>query len=134
MPDRICPANMSRHLFPPLRLCISAVCVSGLLMLAAYQNPVWAEENKKPKDADLKNVVIMEATITGSREQPKVISIVPWQDPPGEADMYEDVRSVIADEIMQPLDREVFIRQSNYHSRLFRDAWSEHSAQHGKQD
>lgn len=66
--------------------------------------------------------VVIESKITGSREQPKVLSVVPWQDPPRSFDMREDVKSVIDDDIMQPIDREAFIREANYYNRLFRDA------------
>lgn len=66
--------------------------------------------------------VVIESKITGSREQPKVLSVVPWQDPPRAFDMREDVKSVIDDEVMQPIDREAFIREANYYNRLFRDA------------
>lgn len=89
-------------------LCVLGVALAPIIPM----HSVYAEEDE----------VVIESKITGSREQPKVLSVVPWQDPPRAFDMREDVKSVIDDEIMQPIDREAFIREANYYNRLFRDA------------
>jgi hypothetical protein len=57
--------------------------------------------------------------ITGNRELPKVMSIVPWKEaePPGGAD--RPMNSLV-DEILAPLDRDEFQREVTY----FRDLTS----------
>ena len=53
------------------------------------------------------------STITGNRELPKVLHIVPWKKPvPGEL-AGRPVSSVL-DEALAPLDREVFRRHLDY--------------------
>ena len=55
--------------------------------------------------------------ITGNRELPKVLYIVPWKKPlPGELSG-RPVHSVL-DEALAPVDREVFRRQVAYSSQL----------------
>ena len=56
-------------------------------------------------------------TITGNRELPKVLYIVPWQKPvPGDL-AGRPVHSLL-DEALAPVDRDVFSRQVQYHQRL----------------
>lgn len=85
----------------------------GLVLSFIIALPVQANEN----------VVTIESTISGSQEQPKVLTIVPWQDAP-EPDMVDwQVKSVVADEVMQPIDRQVFKRKSFYYHKLERQVW-----------
>ena len=55
--------------------------------------------------------------ITGNRELPKVMSIVPWKaaEPPGGPD--RPMGSLI-DELLAPLDRDEFRREINYYRDL----------------
>jgi hypothetical protein len=64
-------------------------------------------QNDQPQLAERPQVLQLEATIRGSREQPKVMSIVPWQ-PPTEK---QELPSLILQRIDQEfvaLDREEF--------------------------
>lgn len=55
--------------------------------------------------------------VTGNRELPKVLYIVPWRKPdPGDLNG-RPVNSLI-EEVLAPLDREEFIRQVDYYSDL----------------
>jgi hypothetical protein len=55
--------------------------------------------------------------IIGNRELPKVLYIVPWKKPlPGQLSG-RPVHSVL-DEVLAPVDREVFRRQVGYNSQL----------------
>ena len=55
--------------------------------------------------------------IIGNRELPKVLYIVPWKKPlPGQLSG-RPVQSVL-DEVLAPVDREVFRRQVDYHTQL----------------
>ena len=57
------------------------------------------------------------ATITGNRELPKVLYIVPWKKPlPGDL-AGRPVASVL-DEAMAPIDRDVFRRQVRYDAAI----------------
>ena len=56
-------------------------------------------------------------TITGHKELPKVLYIVPWKKPlPGSVDAR--ARSSVLDEALAPLDREVFRRQLRYRAQI----------------
>lgn len=55
--------------------------------------------------------------IRGSRELPKVLYIVPWKQPlPTE--LVGRPASSLLDEVLSPVDRDVFERQVRYHSLL----------------
>jgi hypothetical protein len=56
-------------------------------------------------------------TITGNRELPKVLYIVPWKDPDLGELAGRPVNSVV-DEALEPIDREVFRRQLHYYDVL----------------
>jgi hypothetical protein len=55
--------------------------------------------------------------IIGSRELPKVLTIVPWR-PPLPGDLVGRPVASLLDEALAPLDREVFQRQVQYHGAL----------------
>ena len=54
--------------------------------------------------------------ILGSRELPKVLVIVPWK-PPLPGDLVGRPPVSLLDEVLAPVDRDVFRRQVQYHSR-----------------
>jgi hypothetical protein len=64
----------------------------------------------------------LEATdITGNRELPKVLYIVPWK----RADLGDLIgkpTNSLLDEVLQPLDRDVFQRENRYYDALKTDA------------
>jgi hypothetical protein len=64
----------------------------------------------------------LEATdITGNRELPKVLYIVPWK----RADLGDLIgkpTNSLLDEVLQPLDRDVFQRENRYYDALKSDA------------
>ena len=69
-------------------------------------------------DANAVDRLNLDATaITGNRELPKVMSIVPWKaaEPPGGPD--RPLGSLI-DELLAPLDRDEFRREINYYRDL----------------
>lgn len=60
----------------------------------------------------------MEGTaIIGNQELPKVLYIVPWKKSEV-PDMNQPPLESLIDEALQPIDREVFQRQVNYHHAL----------------
>ena len=55
--------------------------------------------------------------VIGNRELPKVLYIVPWKKPPPGDLSGKPVNSVL-DDLMSPLDRDVFRRHVNYDQQL----------------
>ncbi|GAA5217524.1 hypothetical protein ACFSJ3_18440 [Corallincola platygyrae] len=56
-------------------------------------------------------IVELESTITGSQEQPKVIYIVPWQQPGDPKAMAQQINSYLDSQPLELLERPVFLRQ-----------------------
>jgi hypothetical protein len=61
------------------------------------------------------DIVTIESQVTGSKEQPKVITIVPWREP-GEPDYYGDDVSELnqTEPRLQPINRASFIQEVKY--------------------
>jgi hypothetical protein len=75
-----------------------------------------AETGQKPSRAH-DRLQLDSTAITGNRELPKVMSIVPWKEaePPGGPD--RPMNSLV-DEILAPLDRDEFQREVTYYRDL----------------
>jgi hypothetical protein len=58
-------------------------------------------------------LVVLRSTVTGNQEQPKVLTIVPWQRPDGPSLLYQPVESLVG-EVFAPIDREEFLREIQY--------------------
>jgi hypothetical protein len=94
---------------------------SAMALPAAEQaaaKPPAAKPQDPPKAAPEGDRVELDATqITGNRELPRVLYVVPWK----RADLGEltgkPVRSLL-DEVLAPVDRDVFQRQNRYHDAL----------------
>ena len=84
-----------------MRNVLLAAVLFGMGVLAAQ-----AEDR-----ADLEGTQIL-----GSRELPKVLIIVPWK-PPLAGDLVGRPATSLLDEALAPVDRDVFRRQVDYHSR-----------------
>ena len=103
-----------------LHSCLALLLLTGLpvaVVQAADPGP------KGPASEKAVDRLQLDATaITGNRELPKVMSIVPWKtaEPPGGPD--RPMGSLI-DELLAPLDRDEFLREITY----FRDLTSQSS-------
>lgn len=74
-----------------------------------------AVEPKRPPAGPLN----LETTaIRGNQELPKVLYIVPWKDPAMAELAGRPVNSLV-EEVLAPVDREVFRRQTRYFSQLY---------------
>lgn len=82
-----------------LRLLLYAACASVISGNAADR-------------ADLE-----ETTIRGNRELPKVLYIVPWKQPVTGELVGKPVKSLL-DEVLAPVDRDVFRRQVEYYNSI----------------
>jgi hypothetical protein len=61
------------------------------------------------------------ATVTGDSEQPKVMYIVPWKRS-DMGDMGGKPMNSLLDEVLAPVDRDVFKRQVTYYEAVKADA------------
>jgi hypothetical protein len=59
--------------------------------------------------------------ITGNRELPKVLYIVPWKRS-DLGDLVGKPANSLLDDVLQPIDRDVFLRQNRYYDALKPDA------------
>lgn len=103
-------------LFMALSL-LGAVAAHGAAP-AADRAATPARPPDPPKAAAQSDRIELDATqITGNRELPRVLYVVPWK----RADLGEltgkPVRSLL-DEVLAPVDRDVFQRQNRYHEAL----------------
>lgn len=76
-----------------------------------------ASGKKRTQSATMDSLELGSTTITGNRELPKVMYVVPWK----RADIGElggkPLRSLV-DEVLEPVDREVFGRENSYFRAL----------------
>lgn len=61
--------------------------------------------------------VTLHSTVTGNQEQPRVMYIVPWEQP-GELSIDHTLDRSIASELFIPVDREEFVRNLKYKSKM----------------
>ena len=61
--------------------------------------------------------VILHSTVTGNREQPRVMYIVPW-DQPGDSRFEHKLQRSIARELFDPINRDEFVRVMTYKTKL----------------
>jgi hypothetical protein len=84
-------------------------------------SPAALADYDRPRTLGHDQEIALERTeITGNRELPKVLYIVPWQKSDPGALMGKPVNTLL-DEVLMPLDREEFIRQVDYYSDLYDD-------------
>ncbi len=82
------------------------------------QQPLETPEPQSGVQVTTRNgVVVIEDTIRVSREQPKVLSIVPWQPPRDKATLPSPFVKRIEQDFM-PLDREEFTRKVQHFERV----------------
>jgi len=81
-----------------------------------------AESTKAARGAKGTDRVELETTdITGNRELPKVLYIVPWRRS-DLGDLVGRPANSLLDEVLQPIDRDVFLRENHYYDALKPDA------------
>lgn len=84
------------------------IVISSVLLIFSLSFPVAHAEDKLKMDG---------TAIIGNQELPKVLYIVPWKKSEV-PDMNQPPLESLIDEALQPIDREVFQRQVNYHHAL----------------
>jgi hypothetical protein len=93
------------------------ICL-GLLLLVCdgvcMAQEITEQVTEQPLDT---RVIKIETTIRGSREQPKVMSIVPWQ-PPSQKQVLPSPILQRIEQKFKPLKRDEFQRQVQYFEKL----------------
>ncbi len=85
---------------------------------AAAPRPAAATANKPAQKSGAKDRLDLDSTqITGNRELPKVLYIVPWRSAELGDLVGRPVNSLL-DEVLEPVDRDVFRRQNRYFEAL----------------
>ena len=99
------------------------ILLSGLAIVMLAQ-VVYAEgEDNAPESADdqpaaqLDRLNLDATSVKGNRELPKVLYIVPWKES-GIGDLSGRPANSLLDEVLAPLDRDVFRRQIGYYDQL----------------
>jgi hypothetical protein len=80
---------------------------------------VAGQKQKAPGASD--RLELGTATVTGDREQPKVMYIVPWKKS-DIGDLAGKPMNSLVDEILAPVDRDVFKREVVYYKAVQADA------------
>ena len=79
--------------------------LTAVIVLAVAQLAMAQESNDK--------VLNLEGTFQGNREQPRVLYIVPWQQPDGPPELERPISGDI-DQLFEPIDRTSFQRELKY--------------------
>ena len=97
----------------------SAAAPGGAAAKPAIAKPAAASAPNKPaQKGNAKDRLDLESTqITGNRELPKVLYIVPWRSAELGDLVGRPVNSLL-DEVLEPVDRDVFRRQNRYFEAL----------------
>lgn len=79
---------------------------------------VWAEDKKPEKKTPARSAPdevkeLSGISIIGNKEAPKSLYIVPWKD--SQVGVESSLTSGLLDERMQPVDKEVLMRELNYY-------------------
>jgi hypothetical protein len=85
--------------------------VAAFAMLCAVS--VWAQD--APGQVD--RLDLDSSSVTGNQELPKILYIVPWKEA-GIGELQGKPANSLLDELLAPLDREVFKRQVRYFDQL----------------
>ena len=70
-----------------------------------------------PACAAAQELIDLESTFVGDREQPSVSYILPWKPPEGPDGLYRPIKS-ISGNALDPLDREVLARNVRFYNEL----------------
>jgi len=97
----------------------SSAAASGQAAQNGAPAPKPAPPAKGPKGPD--RVELETTDITGNRELPKVLYIVPWKRS-DLGDLVGKPPNSLLDEVLQPIDRDVFLRENRYYDALKPDA------------
>ncbi len=87
--------------------------LNSVLVLLILCSVSHAEEAEVSGQVDTQVKELSGISIIGSKEAPKSLYIVPWQN--SEVGVATSLRSGLLDDSMRPLDKEVFLRELNFY-------------------
>jgi hypothetical protein len=118
-PEVAAPVTAPRASAPPAAGAAAPAPAQGAAAKSAAAKGASAGKTPAKKGTDR---LELEATdVTGNSELPKVLYIVPWK-PSELGDMAGRPVHSLLDEVLQPLDRDVFKRENRYYEALQPDA------------
>jgi hypothetical protein len=96
---------------------------SGIILCTLLALPAFAADAPPagPAAADMQPAVNTTTQITGNRELPRVLYVVPWKRS-DLGDLAGRPANSLLDEVLSPVDRDVFKRQNRYYDALKPDA------------
>ncbi len=101
----------------------STIYLIGILFLCV-NSAVWSEdapsESSSSSQGQLDRLQLDASAITGNQELPRVMYIVPWKES-GIGELSGKPVNSLLDEVLAPIDREVFQRQVRYFDQLYGD-------------
>ena len=100
-----------------IRILVAALAMVSvsLNVLAEDQPEIEAEAKRDPTQLD--RLDLDAASVTGNQELPRVLYILPWKES-AIGDLTGKPVNSLLDEVLAPLDREVFQRQVRYFDQL----------------
>lgn len=103
-------------LFVALAAVVTAAAADEVRPAAVQKAPSQAATAARPRSGTMDRLELDTTSITGNRELPKVMYVVPWK----RADIGDLGRPLnsLVEEVLTPVDREVFGRQINYFRAL----------------
>jgi hypothetical protein len=116
-------SHFSKHDISTLKslLCITLLTVFNISVIAAQEvpvkdsqtqdQPVQTEEltAEKPKPAKPKSsskIITIETKVKGSSEQPKILTLVPWQAPKAPVGLYIPMTQTLPTNVFQPVSKD----------------------------
>ncbi len=89
-----------------------------ILLIFLSLSATAADERGVEKQKAADNVEItLESRVTGNREQPKVLYIVPWQEPEG-PEIFDQGFQYTPDGLFEPVERDAFLRTLKIQQRM----------------
>lgn len=92
-------------------LIVIMLCFGVVTMVAAEDKPASKKAVTKKQTDEVKE--LSGISIIGNKEAPKSLYIVPWKD--SQVGVESSLTSGLMDERMQPVDKDVFMRELNYY-------------------
>lgn len=96
---------------------ITTLCTAALLLLAAAglaQAQDKTQDKRKAAGPQTEVKEISGMSIVGNNETPKSLTIVPWKS--SEIGKSTDFRSSLLDNQMEPVNKDVFLRELNFYN------------------